>query len=464
MAEPPLAASEALPHKRRRRPGPRFPRTRVAYRLRGRYWDRTSDLFRVREARYHCANRPNNDTPCSREFEVETGFEPVYTDLQAVASPLGHSTSEKAGPPNPLRADDRVRTGDLNLGKVALYQLSYVRIATAVRLPRREKNISPSRPEFKNRGPLSRRRTVIVRSPSDRPATRIACALRCSAEGAAHAHLAQRRLAGDEATVSPLDHGLTTGDGVFETIKIVDGRPFAVTRHLERLVRSAVGLGLPDPDVAQLEEGVAAIVKADPDIPFGRLRITYTGGVSPLSSDRGTSGPTILIATQAIKRPGPTSAIVTVPWVRNERSAVAGLKTTSYAENVRALAYAKERGGSEAIFANTIGNLCEGTGLEHLLRVRRRARHADAAVGGAGRRDPRAGARVVRRSGARCTAREPARRRGGLPHLHHARRPSDPSRRQPRPPGARRHHRPGHQDLHRTLSREPQPLMDALSG
>jgi branched-chain amino acid aminotransferase len=166
----------------------------------------------------------------------------------------------------------------------------------------------------------------------------------------------------DEATVSPLDHGLTTGDGVFETIKIVDGRPFAVTRHLERLVRSAVGLGLPEPDVAQFEEGIAAVVKADPDIPFGRLRITYTGGVSPLSSDRGTSGPTMLVATQAINRPGATSAIVTVPWVRNERSAVSGLKTTSYAENVRALAYAKERGGSEAIFANTIGNLCEGTG------------------------------------------------------------------------------------------------------
>jgi branched-chain amino acid aminotransferase len=166
----------------------------------------------------------------------------------------------------------------------------------------------------------------------------------------------------DQATVSPLDHGLTTGDGVFETVKIVDGRPFAVTKHLERLVRSAVGLGLPEPEVARIEEGIAAVVKAEPDIPFGRLRITYTGGVSPLSSDRGTSGPTIVVAAQAIQRPAPTSAIVTVPWVRNERSAVAGLKTTSYAENVRALAYAKERGGSEAIFANTVGNLCEGTG------------------------------------------------------------------------------------------------------
>ncbi|WP_328999443.1 aminotransferase class IV [Kribbella sp. NBC_00709] len=164
----------------------------------------------------------------------------------------------------------------------------------------------------------------------------------------------------DEATVSPLDHGLTTGDGVFETIKVENGRPFAVRRHLERLVRSADGLGLPTPDVAAIEAGIEAVV--DPAMPFGRLRITYTGGVSPLSSDRGTSGPTILVATQEIKRPSAPSAIVTVPWVRNERSAVAGLKTTSYAENVRALAYAKERGGSEAIFANTIGNLSEGTG------------------------------------------------------------------------------------------------------
>ncbi len=128
---PHSAASEAQPHKRRRRPAPRFPRTRVAHRLRGRYWDRTSDLFRVREARYRCANRPRY----SGLLEVETGFEPVYTALQAVASPLGHSTSEKAGLPNPLRADDRVRTGDLNLGKVALYQLSYVRVATGFLFP-----------------------------------------------------------------------------------------------------------------------------------------------------------------------------------------------------------------------------------------------------------------------------------------------------------------------------------------
>jgi len=51
-----------------------------------------------------------------------------------------------------------------------------------------------------------------------------------------------------------------------------------------------------------------------------------------------------------------------VPWPRNERGAMAGIKTTSYAENVKALAYAKERGCAEAIFATTTDLLCEGTG------------------------------------------------------------------------------------------------------
>jgi branched-chain amino acid aminotransferase len=56
-----------------------------------------------------------------------------------------------------------------------------------------------------------------------------------------------------------------------------------------------------------------------------------------------------------------------VPWPRNERSALAGVKTTSYAENVVALAEARSRGGSEAVFANTAGHLCEGSGTNVFL-------------------------------------------------------------------------------------------------
>ena len=54
--------------------------------------------------------------------------------------------------------------------------------------------------------------------------------------------------------------------------------------------------------------------------------------------------------------------MVTVPWPRNERGVLAGLKTTSYAENVVALAHARERGATEAVFANLQGHVCEGTG------------------------------------------------------------------------------------------------------
>lgn len=163
------------------------------------------------------------------------------------------------------------------------------------------------------------------------------------------------------ARVSVLDHGLTVGDGVFETVKAVHGRPFALTRHLERLTRSARGLGLPDPDLDEVRRACAAVLEADP-VPLGRLRITYTAGEGPLGSDRGGQGPTLVVALGETARRPDSTAVVTVPWTRNERGALTGLKTTSYGENVVALARAVRHGASEALFANTVGQLCEGTG------------------------------------------------------------------------------------------------------
>ena len=56
------------------------------------------------------------------------------------------------------------------------------------------------------------------------------------------------------------------------------------------------------------------------------------------------------------------TSIVTAPWTRNEHGALAGVKSTSYAENVRGLGYAANHDASEAIFLNTAGHVCEGTG------------------------------------------------------------------------------------------------------
>lgn len=169
---------------------------------------------------------------------------------------------------------------------------------------------------------------------------------------------------GHGARVSVLDHGFTVADGVFETLKVTPDGAFALTRHLGRLAISARVLGLDEPDADIVRIAVDDVLTANAaEIgELGRLRITYTGGLAPLGSDRGDAVPSLVVAVAAA-RPWPdVTTVVTVPWTRNERSAVAGAKTTSYAENVVALAAARAAGASEAILANSIGELCEGTG------------------------------------------------------------------------------------------------------
>jgi branched-chain amino acid aminotransferase len=172
-----------------------------------------------------------------------------------------------------------------------------------------------------------------------------------------------------QATVSVLDHGLTVGDGVFETARVSGGVPFALTRHLARLARSAAALGLEAPAQEELRRAVEATLDANADHHAGpsRLRITLTGGPGPLGSERGSEGPTLIVAMAPMRAWAASAKVVLVPWTRNERSATAGVKTTSYAENVVALAHAKAHGGSEALLANTSGALCEGTGSNVFL-------------------------------------------------------------------------------------------------
>jgi len=166
----------------------------------------------------------------------------------------------------------------------------------------------------------------------------------------------------DTAGISIFDHGLVVGDGVFETVKVTYGVPFALTRHLARLRASAEGLGLATPDTDQITAAVLALLEESGWPEQARVRITVTAGLSALGSERGESPLTVIVALGTLTERGQYCDVVTVPWPRNERSALSGLKTTSYAENVLALSYARDRGGGEAIFGNTAGNLCEGTG------------------------------------------------------------------------------------------------------
>ncbi len=170
----------------------------------------------------------------------------------------------------------------------------------------------------------------------------------------------------DDSQVGAFDHGLTAGDGVFETIAVRAGRPLAVTRHLARLVRSAVALGLPPPETGALRAAVDEVIAARGGTD-AVVRVVYTSGSGPLGSDRGDGRPTAAVLLGPAPRRPQSTDVITVPWPRNERGALVGVKTTSYAENVLALAEARRRHASEAIFANTAGNLCEGSGSNVFL-------------------------------------------------------------------------------------------------
>ncbi len=165
-----------------------------------------------------------------------------------------------------------------------------------------------------------------------------------------------------DAKVSVLDHGFTVADGVFETLLVSDGKVFALDRHLARLTKSATGLGLPAPDIELISKGVTQVLSGNQKIDFGRVRVTLTSGSGPLGSDRVSSEPTMVISLAEQSAWPASTAVLLVPWSRNENSPLAGLKTTSYAENVYALAAAKRHEFSEAVFCDTSGRLCEGTG------------------------------------------------------------------------------------------------------
>jgi len=171
-----------------------------------------------------------------------------------------------------------------------------------------------------------------------------------------------------DAMITATDHGFVAGDGVFETMRVTQEGPFAVQRHLNRLSRSAAVLGLPAPDHSRIHAAIDAAL-AGQAIGHGRLRITYTGGPGPLGSQPAYGPPALVVAVEATEPPAPSTAVMTVPWTRNEHGALAGVKSTSYAENVRALAFATSRGATEGIFLNTAGNVCEGSGANIIFVV-----------------------------------------------------------------------------------------------
>ena len=126
------------------------------------------------------------------------------------------------------------------------------------------------------------------------------------------------------------------------------------------------------------------------EVSSGKLRITYTGGGGPLGSEAAYGPPRSIAALVLAHAAAPIASIVTTPWTRNEHGALAGVKSISYAENVRALRIpVAKRQATEAIFLNTAGHVCEGTGSNIFLVFADKDHHTAAQLRPAGGHHPR---------------------------------------------------------------------------
>jgi len=163
-----------------------------------------------------------------------------------------------------------------------------------------------------------------------------------------------------EACISPADHGFLVGDGVFETLRWYDGRPFDMDAHLGRLEDGCRAMGITAPPGAELARGVHAVVAAN-GLRDARIRITVTSGTGPPGLVRGAGPSTVLVAALALSPWPPTSTAVTSRLRRDEQSPLAGVKTVALAESVVALAEARAAGADEALLLNGRGELCEAT-------------------------------------------------------------------------------------------------------
>jgi branched-chain amino acid aminotransferase len=148
-----------------------------------------------------------------------------------------------------------------------------------------------------------------------------------------------------DARIPAQDSGLLVGQGVFETLRARNGQPFALDLHYQRLCKGAAIFSLTVPKIETLRAALIAVTRPDAQ----RLRITLTGGNN------------CLITAAALPDYSQPAKIQISSHLINDRSPLAGIKSTSYAQNLLILAEAKANGYDEALMANTKSHLCEGT-------------------------------------------------------------------------------------------------------
>ena len=189
---------------------------------------------------------------------------------------------------------------------------------------------------------------------------------------------------GREAVIPVFDHGFLFGEGVYETLRTYNGRPFLIDRHLRRLRTSASMINLDVPlnneeFGARLTETVrAAAQRSSPSPPSALsspsppsewyIRILLTRGVGDLTYDPAACPtPSVVIIVKPLDAPKPETyehgvSVVLVSVMRNHPGAVNPLiKSNNLLNNALAMQEAVRRGAFEGVMRNYRGEISECT-------------------------------------------------------------------------------------------------------
>jgi branched-subunit amino acid aminotransferase/4-amino-4-deoxychorismate lyase len=148
-----------------------------------------------------------------------------------------------------------------------------------------------------------------------------------------------------EATIPATDEGLIRGDGVFEVVRVYEGRPFALDRHLARLERSASNMRLPVDLEAIRADVWRLLARAGPGPEHDLLRVVVTRG-----------GRRLLLTEPLPSNPA-TVRLASVTYAPTR--ILDGVKSLSYGANMLASRLARERGFDEALLVTPHGRVLE---------------------------------------------------------------------------------------------------------
>jgi branched-chain amino acid aminotransferase len=175
-------------------------------------------------------------------------------------------------------------------------------------------------------------------------------------------HLNGRLIDAADARIDPADRGLLLADGLFETLRVYDGRAYKLESHLARLATGAKVLGLSVPAEDDIRLAITETLAANQHREAS-LRITLTRG----PSHRGllppaVTSPTLMVASHPIAQSTWAPMTAQVSSIRrNEHSPLSQVKSLAYLDNILALREAAEAGCEEALLLNTAGRMAGGS-------------------------------------------------------------------------------------------------------